>query len=483
MRLAIGAAVFLTIWGLITHGTFAGSGDEPHYLMTAQSIAFDGDLDLANNYAAADSLIAGGTLTPDGHALPGTGGILRPAHDVGLPLVFAPYVRLVYPLAEWLGGAVPAPLLERARLDASLILRHLISLAMGALAAVLALQLFAIFARGTPSRGVAAAWALLVVLSPPLLSHSFLFFTEIPSALLIVWSFRVLSEPGASRPPWLAVGAATGLLLLVHVRNIAVVLGLIVWAIARLRRSRAPRAAWAGWMSGLAVLLLMRTAVVYTFWGSLLTTPLASAGTLEMPAAAVVREALVRASGLLLDQEFGLLPYAPLYLLLPVGVVVARARGVAGAGAALALAAAYVATIVSPHVNVHGWTGGWAPPARMITPIVPLLAIFVFTGAQALSTGAGRALTTGVVVTQVVINAVVWQWPKVLWNAGDGSSALLSGVPAIGSLLPSWHGPGPSAARFVVFAAAWSVVTWWVIRSLPTSEHAVPSRFGKAPVR
>ena len=30
--------VFLVVWGLMTHGTYAGSGDEPHYLIVAQSI-------------------------------------------------------------------------------------------------------------------------------------------------------------------------------------------------------------------------------------------------------------------------------------------------------------------------------------------------------------------------------------------------------------------------------------------------------------
>jgi hypothetical protein len=31
------------MWGLMTHGTIAGSGDEPHYAMAAHSVAFDGE--------------------------------------------------------------------------------------------------------------------------------------------------------------------------------------------------------------------------------------------------------------------------------------------------------------------------------------------------------------------------------------------------------------------------------------------------------
>jgi hypothetical protein len=38
-------AVALVLLGLLTHGTFAGSGDEPHYLAIAHSLAFDRDFD------------------------------------------------------------------------------------------------------------------------------------------------------------------------------------------------------------------------------------------------------------------------------------------------------------------------------------------------------------------------------------------------------------------------------------------------------
>ena len=45
--------VFLIIWGLTTHGKFSLTGDEPHYLLMAESLRVDGDLDLANDYAPA----------------------------------------------------------------------------------------------------------------------------------------------------------------------------------------------------------------------------------------------------------------------------------------------------------------------------------------------------------------------------------------------------------------------------------------------
>jgi len=46
----LGAIIFLFVWSLTTHGKYSASGDEPHYLMITQSLAADGDLDVANNY-------------------------------------------------------------------------------------------------------------------------------------------------------------------------------------------------------------------------------------------------------------------------------------------------------------------------------------------------------------------------------------------------------------------------------------------------
>jgi hypothetical protein len=229
------AIVFVVVWGLITHGTFAGSGDEPHYLMIAHSIAFDGDVDLANNYAQPGNLVGSGTLRPEAHARPGKDGVLRPVHDVGMPLLFAPYVRLAYPIAEAAGRSIPEPWLRRARLNPPLILRHLISLVMALVTGLLAAQLFALFLETSGAPRASFGWACLLALSPPLLSHSFLFFTEIPSALLCLWVLRRIVSRADVTPPWELVGLATGLLLFVHVRNIALVVALSVVAAMRVR--------------------------------------------------------------------------------------------------------------------------------------------------------------------------------------------------------------------------------------------------------
>jgi hypothetical protein len=76
---------------------------------------------------------------------------------------------------------------------------------------------------------------------------------------------------------------------------------------------------------------------------------------------------------MLLDQEFGLLPYAPFLL---IGVFGLHAlwrtrRDLLLKGAFVA--GAYLVMVALPITNPQGWTGGWSPAARFKVPIVPLL--------------------------------------------------------------------------------------------------------------
>ena len=92
------------LWGLITHGTYAGTGDEPHYLAIAHSIAFDGDLDLANNYGDNEPLVGGGALLPETHVRSGMDGS-HGRFTIRDAALFAPFVRLAVPLTHALTGS------------------------------------------------------------------------------------------------------------------------------------------------------------------------------------------------------------------------------------------------------------------------------------------------------------------------------------------------------------------------------------------
>ncbi|HEX7019388.1 MAG TPA: hypothetical protein VF159_05235 [Gemmatimonadaceae bacterium] len=427
------ALVILAVWGLMTHGTYAGTGDEPHYLMIAHSLAFDGDLDLTNDYRDA-TLIGGGALLPERHAIP-RDGRLRPVHDIGMPLLFVPVVRVAYPVARVLADRLPASLLRAARLNASLLLRHQISLVMALLTALLARELLLVLtALGGRHPFV---WALLFALSPPVLSHAFLFFTEIPTALGAFIVFRRLTvAPVAGWRAAVACGILAGFLWLIHVRNIGLVAGLVLVAAMAVRERRISRTMFGAFVAGVLAMLAARTLVTYVIWGTLVTTPHAAIGGAN-GITAVARETVVRATGLLFDREYGLLAYAPIYVLACPGLVVLwrSARGITAA--AVTLIACYLLPILLPMINVHGWTGGWTPAARFLVPIVPLLWLGVFALATR-ATSIGRLLATALVVMQIAIDAYVWQFPKTLWNDGDG----VSSVPWT-TWLPSWTDADP----------------------------------------
>ena len=421
MRRSLQAIVVLVLWGLITHGTHAGTGDEPHYLAIAHSIAFDGDLDVANNYGANEPLVGGGVLQPEAHVRPGSGGVARPVHDIGLPGVFAPFVRLAVPLTHALTRIVPESTMRRARLNPSVLYRHILSLAMIALAAILAGLLFDALVTLGASAGAALGTAALLMLSPPLLIFSVLFFTELLSALVCfaIFSGICLRESrGTARWWWL--GCATGFLFLLHARNVGLVIPLTALALHALHGLRDPlrRREAVAFVSGTALLVAVRVAVNYVFWGAFLSGPHARPG--EWPGwGSLIGEMATRLAGLLVDQEFGILIYAPMYALVIWGAVsLVRAKRDLAFSIFLVVGV-YVGLLICPLTNAHGWAGGWNPAARFLTPITPLLGVCVFAGLRT----APRAIAVSVVTLQVAVSAYAWQHPKILWNDGDGRAA------------------------------------------------------------
>lgn len=453
-------ATVLIVWGLITHGTYAGSGDEPHYLMIARSLAFDGDLDLVNDYAAPDNLVGGGTLAPEAHLRPGRSGMLRPVHDIGLPVMAAPLVRVMYPLSLWVDGAVPRQWMQRARLNASLLLRHQLSLVMAIVAGWIAVEIWRALTKVGLSSGEAFGWALLLTASPPILSYSFLFFTELVAALIVLICVRHIFEPTRSPGGWLLTGALVGWLTFLHIRNGPISLALAGVAIVQHRFRLRELIPFAG---GIAAIAALRTTVHWHLWGTLLMNEHGRMGGFD-EARGLLRETLVRASGLVLDQEFGLLALAPIYLLALPGVIHLWRRSRAVAVALSTVIAAAVVSIVLPIINPYGFVGGWSPAPRFLVPIVPLLGIAVAFGGSGWK-GPRRAVVWTLVAAQIGLALLVWNEPKVLWENGDGLNAVSQALPALRGLyvsLPTWHGPAASVWPFVAGALMLAAVSAWL---------------------
>ena len=289
--------------GLVTHSTHIGTGDEPHYLAIAHSLAFDLDLDLSNNYGAAEPLIFNGGSEAGAHVVPGIGGIARPVHDVGMPMLFAPYVRFAATGVSRALPHIPDNAMKRMRLTPWTLYRNVLSAAMIGLAGLLAIQLFSVFlAIDVPLKR--AFWTtLLVVLSPPILIFGALFFTELVTALLCVFVFRVVAvERTASAREWVLAGVATGLMVIVHARNLGLVLPLIAVAMWSVTQNRDFRKL-ALFAAPAVVLLGVRTAINYQFWGTYVVGPHARVGEWA-GLGAFLKTFGVRIAGLFVDQEY-----------------------------------------------------------------------------------------------------------------------------------------------------------------------------------
>ena len=332
--LAVAAGVLYGAVGLAYARVVPASGDEVEYLMLAQSLWREHDLDLADNFARGDQLelMAGlsdmpfGTFRADGRPIT--------THSVGLPLLLAPAYAL---------GGRPACVLLMAVLGA------LLTLETGRLARLL-----------TGSE-VAARWAWLLAAGPPVFFYSFHTYTEVPSALAMVAALRLLLAPAGPGRAILAALLASALPWL-HVKLIpaAAVLGVL----GILRLAGAARLAFLATAAACAAGYLAFYGLVYGDpW------PLALYGS-KLPKKVRRADPGESLAGLFFDSSFGLLFTAPAFAV-AAGALTAWRRPSRDAWAALALGAA----LVLPLVFWQTWWAGACPPARFLVPLAPLLAV------------------------------------------------------------------------------------------------------------
>jgi hypothetical protein len=410
------SAGLLILAGLYYTSRLSASGDEPHYLLMAQSLWRDHDLDLENNVARGDwREYAAGPLTPH-YGSPRRDGRPYPAHSVGLPVLLAPLYAA--------GG------------------RSACVVVMALLGAALALRVRGLALRLTGDER-ASLWAWAASVGPPVAFYSFHLYTEVPSALCLALSLGLLL--GAPGP----AGAASAALLAsalpwLHVKMIpaAGVLGLL--GLLRLRgRSLA---VFLGVAGAMAAAYLAHFQHIYGH-----PTPLAIYGG---AAPAEPGSPLRAAAGLLLDRSFGLLPCAPVFLLALPGMAVFARRPWRESLPHALLAGA----VLVPVLEWRMWWGGQCPPGRLLVPLVPFLGI----GLALRAAGPPRGLMR-------------WRWPLLLsglalatfmiaeparlllLNRGARPTrvwAALSGAWPVGRYLPSLTVPDPAETRVALLWVA-----------------------------
>ena len=344
------------------------TGDEPHYLMVAQSIAYDGDVDLANDYANRERTLRVATHFPldTFHQVVDYrgSGQLRPVHGGALSVLLAPAVAL--------GGLTGARIM------------------MILIAALLADQLFRLLRDlGLRRPYRILAWSA-VVFCLPLLASTSQIYPEVPAALLILVALRVMVRGAAS---WaaLALGSSAGAVLIwFHVRFIPLSAGVFLGLVIAALRERVPA------LRPVRVALRDCAATLTKEWRTV-TLPLVLPYVVSLaslfaafqhwygtpnPRAsyAAFSDTTVGSGGWkflydifigdLFNPVVGWLPYVPVHWLglAALGCAVVKFRW--PAAACIAVAGGYELIVASVGANV-----GWNLPARYLLVVLPLIAI------------------------------------------------------------------------------------------------------------
>jgi hypothetical protein len=331
-----------------THETRT-TADEPQYLLTAISLAEDGDLDIADELAQARWRPFHALPLPEQTEALGDGRRLSP-HDPLLPLLLAGPVAA----GGWVGA----------------------KLAMASMAGLLAALLLWTAVRRFDVRLPTATLAAAVFgLSPPLAVYGSQLYPELPAALATLAAVAALTSPGGVGGT-VVVGGAVVALPWLGVKYVPVAAALALVACWRLvrdgRRRRVLVLAGVLAAAGVAFLVLHRW--WYGGW-----TPYTAGDHFvggELSVVGTDPDYLGRGRrllGLLVDRGFGLAAWQPAWLLAVPALAALLARRPRAWGAvAVPLAAGWlVASFVA--LTMHGW---WFA-GRQVVVILPLAALAV----------------------------------------------------------------------------------------------------------
>ncbi|MEM6792341.1 MAG: hypothetical protein AAF725_00035 [Acidobacteriota bacterium] len=399
-------------------------GDEPYYLLLSHSLAFDGDMDLANNYAEEDwrRFMDRPIEAQPGDPV-GDGGEIFSRHSALLPAVLTPAYRI--------GGRAGAAFM------------------LALCSAGVAWWTLAVARRLWPECGTGGllAWALLAF-TPPMMIYSHQVWIEVPAALLSVVALDrliVLHQARRRELPLegrdlLILAASLALLPLLKMRLLLVAAPLALAAAGVLSRRGAM--IFAGGL-GTAVLGLL----AYNLWRYDNPFKMYSSAEIDVLLESPPSHWLRGSIGMFYDSSFGLFATAPLWwLLIPAFLELARRSGRLALGT-IALMVPYLAAL-APRLE---WYGGWSPPFRYPLVFLPLLALATVPLLERRLAGT-RILALALAAPTVLLGALWLTVPGWTYNLADGASHVLH---QLGLL---WQA---DVARFFPSTVRPRAATWW----------------------
>lgn len=377
----VGLALVVMIWTAValparaTHNART-TADEPQYLLSALSLGEDGDLDIADELEER-RYEPFHEITVDTQTEVRDDGTRISPHDPLLPVVLAPAMRV--------GGWVAA--------KATLVV----------LAGLLAVALLWVAVRRLD---VPVAPAALVVgafaCTPPLVAYGTQVYPELPAALAVTAGLGALLGPLHRRAQVVTVVAVVALpwLSVKYALVAAVLAGALLVGLARDRR-RSDAIGVLVVLASATIVYVVGHRILYGGW-----TAYASGDHFVDGETGVIGFApdylgrSRRLVGLLVDRDFGLAAWAPLYLLaVPALAAVGRARPRGWWILVVTVGAGWVtATFVA--LTMHGWW--W--PGRQVVVVVPVIVLAVAWWVARVRWAAAA------VVVGAAIGLLSWSW-------------------------------------------------------------------------
>lgn len=342
LTMAAGAMTFVSI------GNRLPGGDEPHYLIIAQSLLEDGDLRIENQHANASYAAWWSGPLPPHYIERGRDGEIYSIHAPGVALLVAPLFAVA-----GLAGAQLTILLFFGLTGA-------MAWTMGWLV--------------TRSNGAAWFASSAVVLGVTSLVQGVTIFPDGPGAALtataaVIW-IALRQRAVVPLRWWTGASALLAFLPFLHTRFavIAAALGTL-FLIELVRQPRGERGRTLLAFAPLPVLgAIAWFAYFYVLYGT--PDPTAPYGPNRESSLTYVPGGML---GLLFDQQFGLLAASPVLVMAAVGWWRARRNG--PSSPALPLLPVVLAYLAAVATYWMWWAGVPAPPARFATAVVPLLTV------------------------------------------------------------------------------------------------------------
>jgi hypothetical protein len=426
-------------------------GDEPHYLVYADSLMRDRGADLGNSYDPRISGRFSRSLTPDGQTFlvtdPDTGkSSLRSYHYPGLPALVLPG----YALAGACGAKMVLLLLTATGLTG----------------------LFVLLRNIRVNAAVAARGVAFFACTSPFVTYGLQIYPEMAAAAGLVWGIALLTDERFDTRAALAVGALVAALPWLHVRYAPLSAALALIALIRCRLHAGKLLALVLPPLASAAALLGFYHVVYGRFGPWQVSALPER--FSPWASLSWRRSAEYLCALFLDSQGGVIPYAPALLLAPLGAALLCRRN-RPLTLALVLPIALETALIA--AGWRSWHGDWSPPSRFMACVCPLLAaLAIIAYERCLGSAWLRRLSHALLAAGALLGALMIADPEAMYNMHKPWS-----IPAITQSYPpiriGWFFPNYAdlGARTVALTAIWIVIiisTTWLALHFPRRDNA-----------